>query len=403
MMERIVVVGGGQAGGQAVATLRREGFDGPLHLVAAEDHLPYERPPLSKEVLKGDKPPESCVIKSEEFYRKREVELHLGVAVTQIDGHRVALADGTGLPFDRLLLATGSELIRLDLPGADLPGVHYLRTWEDAVGIREELGEGSRLVVVGGGYIGLEVAAAGILGGAQVVVLEGSDEVMSRVVARPVGAMLRRFHAGRGVDVRTSTWVTAFEGDERVRAVRTRSGDRVEADVVVIGVGVRPSIALAERAGLTVADGIVVDAFGRTQDPAIFAAGDNAVAPCPSAGRAVRLESWQNAQFQAMAAARAMVGRTDKPHDMIPWFWSDQYELSIQMLGAPARWDELVVRGEPEVPRATVFYLEDDRVVAVNSLGTPKDIRPAKRLMEARTVVDRAALADAQVPLASLS
>ena len=400
-LNTIAVIGGGQAGGQVAATLRGRGFDGELHLFAGEPYAPYERPPLSKGVLTGDKAPESCLVKSESFYVDKEIELHLDEPVTDVDpGSRQLQTTQRTLGFDALFLCTGSKLITLNVPGADLENVHYVRSWDDTEALRPKLRDGARLTVVGGGYVGLEVAAAGRKKNMAVTVVEVADEILARVVDKSIGAVIRRYHEDSGVTILRKTQAVRFEGDRAVREVVTDADGRLETDVVVIGIGIQADDGLAKTMGLSVDDGIVVDAFGRTSAPGVFAAGDVTRQPNPHCDGLVRLESWQNAQFQAMAAAKAALGDTSRPHAMVPWFWSDQGTLNIQMLGAATAWDSVVFRGPKDALPTSAFSLRQGTIVGHCALNAHDDVRPAKRLIESKKPVDLQRLSDPSVPLA---
>ena len=396
-----VVVGGGQAGGRAVEALRGAGFDGRLVLLGAEPYRPYQRPPLSKGLLTGAADSEAAFLRPENYYVEQGVELRPGCRATALDpaAHRLTLDDGTTLAYDRLLLATGSRLRRLPVPGADLPGVHYLRDLDDARRLRAALGGAGPVVVIGGGYIGLEVAAAARTCGHAVTVLEAAEGLLRRQVAPALGDWMARLHAAQGVQVCPGAMVRALEGDERVTAVTCADGRRFPAATVVVGVGVVPETALAEAAGLAVDDGILVDACGRTSDPDIFAAGDVTRHPNPVLGRRVRLESWQNAELQAAAAGASMAGR-ETPYAQVPWFWTDQYDTNLQMLGLPETWDALIWRGDPaEATAFTLFYLQDGRVVGANAVNRGGDIAPARRMLDSGLRPDPAALGDPAVSL----
>ncbi len=398
-----VVIGAGQAGGRAVEAMRKEGFAGRIVLVGEETYVPYERPPLSKQFLSGDDGPEKTYLHDRGFYREQDIELRLGVRAVAIDprARYVQLANGDELAYDKLLITTGSRVRRLAIPGAELPGVFYLRDIEDALAIRARLSEGAALAVVGGGYIGLEVAAAARSRGCRVTVLEMEPVVMNRVVAPEIGRFFADVHREQGAEVRTGTTVSGFAGDGRINQVVCSDGTRLTADLVVIGIGIMPNTALAEAAGLTVDDGIVVDEFGRTSRPDIFAAGDVDRHYNPLLGRQLRLESWQNAQNQAIAVARVMCG-SDVAYAEVPWFWSDQYDLNLQMTGVAERWDQIVFRGDMEDRRFTAFYLLDGALVAANSVNLPRDVRYARKLIERKARVDADALADPAVPLKAL-
>ncbi len=400
----IVVVGAGQAGGWAARTLRDQGFEGRLVLLGEEAFPPYERPPLSKDVLLGKEPAAATYLWPETSFGELGIELRSGSRAAAIDrsAGAVLLEDGEAVGYDRLMLATGARVRRLAVPGADLPGVHYLRNIGDCEAIREELAEGDAdLLVIGGGWIGLEVAAAGRMLGAEVVVLEALERVCGRALTPDLADHVARIHRSRGVDIRLGTTVRELIGDERVTGARLADGTILPASLVVIGIGIVPNSELAAQAGLEVENGVVVDAFGRTSDPDIFAAGDVTNHPNDLLGRRIRLESWENAQNQAIAAARAMLGG-ETPYREVPWFWSDQYDVNIQLVGLPADWDRTVTRGDRAADRFIEFYVKGDRLEGAAALNNPRDIRFAKRLMQAEKSVDPAALTDPAVKLQTL-
>ncbi len=398
-----VVIGAGQAAGRAVEAMRGEGFEGRIVVVGTEDHLPYERPPLSKQLLTGEYEPERTYLHDQAFYDERRIELRLGTSALSIDreARTIDLSDGGTLNYDKLLLTTGARVRRLSSPGSDLPGIHYLRDISDALAIRTHFAEGASLVIVGGGYVGLEAAAVAASRGCRVTVLEMAPLVMNRVVAPDVSRFYEAVHRDHGVDIRTGAAVDGFTGDDRVEAVLCGDGASIPADFVVVGVGIEAEATLADAAGLPVDNGIVVDEYGRTEDSAIFAAGDVANHPNPLLGRRIRLESWQNAQNQAINTARAMCGKLES-YAEIPWFWSNQYDLNLQMVGLPETWDQLVVRGDMADHKFSVFYLADGRVVAANGVNSPRDVRVARMFIEQNICPDPAALGDPDTPLKSL-
>ena len=399
----IVVVGAGQAGGWTAKTLRDEGFEGRIVLIGAEPYPPYERPPLSKEVLLGKAPAESSYLWPTGAFDEWRVELRTGTTVTAIDraAGAVKLADGETVGYDKLMLATGGRVRKLPIDGGERDGVHYLRDIPDSAAIRADIGDGAKLVVVGGGWIGLEVAAAGRMLGADVVVLEALDRLCGRALTPDFSAHLCGIHRERGIDVRLGTSIEAVLGEGRVSGARLSDGTVLPASVVVIGIGLIPNVELAADAGLEVGDGVVVDALGRTSDPRIYAAGDVTNHPNDLLGRRVRLESWENAQNQAIAAARAMLGGA-APYAEIPWFWSDQYDVNIQLIGLPVAWDRTVTRGDRAENRFIEFYLKDGRIEGAAAINNPRDMRFARRLMRAGKVLDPAALADPGVKLQAL-
>ena len=401
--ETIVIVGAGQAGGRAAETLRAEDFAGRIVMVGEEAHPPYERPPLSKKVLLGEEEPESTYLHDGDYWREHHIELRLSVRAEAIDraAGRVVLGGGEALAYDRLLLVTGARARRLDLAGAAPGEVLYLRGMDDALALRARLVPGAAVVVVGGGYIGLEVAAAARQRECRVVVIEAQEVAMQRVVAPEIGRFLTEVHNAAGVDIRTGLGVTGLGGSEGARTVLCSDGAEVAAELVVVGVGAVPNVELAEAAGLEVDNGIVVDELGRTSDPRIFAAGDVTNHPNPLLGRRVRLESWQNAQNQAIAVARAMLG-AEEPYAEVPWFWSDQYDLNLQMVGLPVAWDRLVLRGDPANRQFSAFYLLGGKLVGANAINNARDIRPARQLIAEGRAVDAEVLADEEKPLRRL-
>jgi 3-phenylpropionate/trans-cinnamate dioxygenase ferredoxin reductase subunit len=397
-----VIVGAGLAGAKAAEALREEGFDGRVVLVGAEPERPYERPPLSKEYLRGESGREKAYVHPEAFYAEREIELRLATAVEAIDpgAHEVVLGDGR-LRYDRLLLATGAEPRRLVAAGAELDGVHQLRTFADADALRARLDAGGRVVVVGAGWIGSEVAASARQRGLEVTVIEPLSVPLERVLGPEVGAVYRDLHRERGVDLRLGTGVVAFEGDERVRSVRT-TGGAVDCDFVVVGVGVAPRVGLAQAAGLAVGDGILVDAALRTSAPDVFAAGDVASAEHPFLGRRIRVEHWANAIDQGAAAARSMLGQ-DVAYDRIPYFFSDQYDVGMEYAGHALGWDEVVLRGDPAGREFIAFWLADGRVVAGMNVNVWDVNEQIQGLIRSRRRVDPARLTDADAALGEIA
>ena len=402
----IVVVGTGQAGGWAAKTLRNEGYDGRVVLVGDERHPPYERPPLSKSVLAGQVGPETTHLFKPEAWDALALEVRSGERASAIEreAKELVLASGERIPYDTLILCTGGRARTLPIPGSDLPGVFTLRTIEDSLAIRRALdGSGKRLAVVGGGWIGLEVAATARAAGAEVTVIEAVSRLCARCVPVAVSEYLLSLHRTRGVDVILERSVAALtdDGDGTIRVVLD-DGRVLAADVVVVGVGLIANDELAREAGIACDGGILVDAQCRTSDPHVFAAGDVAVAPNPWAGRRVRLESWQNAQNQAIAAAKAALGR-EVSYEPLPWFWSDQYDLKLQIYGLPAPAHQVVIRGEPSSGNFVALYLDGDRVKAAVAANAPRDLRVARKLIEQGKSVRAADLADSAQALATFA
>lgn len=401
----IVILGAGQAGGRAAQALRQDGFEGKIVLVGEEAYVPYERPPLSKELMVGDGGLEKVQLHPEDWYGEQDIELRLGVNATAIDrdGKQVTLSDGSTLAYDKLLLTTGARVRELPVPGADLDGVFYIRTFDDTQRIRPRLGDGTKVVVIGGGFIGLEFAASAKKLGCTVTVLEATERLMGRSVAPEIGEWFLEMHRAKGVDVHLGAQVNGIEGDGKVERVDVKDQPAVEADIVVIGIGIIPNAEIAEAAGLEVDNGIVVDEFGRTSDPDIYAAGDVANQPNGFTGRRLRLESYQNAQDQGMAVARNMIADEPKPYEDSLWVWTDQHDVNLQMTGVPEKWDQLVYRGDPKSGSFVAFYLDEGRIVAVNTINAGREMRAAQRVMASGKSFTPEQLADESVKLLKLA
>jgi 3-phenylpropionate/trans-cinnamate dioxygenase ferredoxin reductase component len=403
MYEQIVIAGGGQAAVQTVDTLRRKGFAGKLTLVGEEPWLPYQRPPLSKKYLGGSLERERLLIRPAQFFTEHDVTALLGRRVTEVArrAHHVRLDDGLVLPYDALVLATGSRPRRLPVPGGELAGVHYLRTIADADTLRAAFTTGGRLIIIGGGYIGLEVAATARELGMEVTVLEMTARVMSRVTCPEVSAFYEAEHARHGVRIRCNETVRALHGDPRtgrVRAVLTEAGGEYAADVVIVGVGVAPADELARAAGLECENGIVTDAHCRTVDEAIYAAGDCASHLHRQYGRHLRLESVDNAFEQGTTIALNLLG-TATAHDKVPWFWSDQFDLKLIIVGIAQGYDTVIVRGTPATRSFSACYLRDGELIAIDTVNAPKDQMAARKLIPVHARPDPARLADPTVAL----
>ncbi|MGH6875812.1 MAG: NAD(P)/FAD-dependent oxidoreductase [Rhizomicrobium sp.] len=402
MSERIVIIGAGQAGAQAVATLRAEGFDGPLAIIGDERFPPYQRPPLSKAYLAGTFEGERLFLKPAAFYAEANCELILGVAATAIDrdARTIVLADGRVFAYDKLLIATGSRVRRIPVAGADLDGIFYLRGIADVDALRAAFAKGARLAVVGGGYIGLEVAAVAVRHGLEVTVFESLDRVMARAVSPEISAFYERVHREAGVRFQLRTGVEAFEGSERLAAVRA-GGASHPAELALVGIGIVPNVELAKDAGLACDDGIVVDHCAQTADPAIFAAGD-CTRHVGRDGALIRLESVQNAIDQAKHAALALLERPT-PYREVPWFWSDQYDLKLQIAGLAREGDELVRRGDTAARKFAVFHLRGGRVAAVEAVNAAPEYIVGRKLIAGGVSVAPARLADSSIPMKSMA
>lgn len=403
MTETYVVIGASLAGTRAVETLRTEGFDGRVVLVGAEHRLPYDRPPLSKDLILGGRTPEDIALRDPDYYHDNDIELLLGTRATRIDPHErhVRLDTGAVIRGDKVLICTGTAPRRPDIPGLDLDGVHFLRTVDDALAIRDGMQVAGSVVIVGGGLIGMELAAAAVTLGNDVTVLERDDALLRRALGSRVGDRLARWHRDRGVTVRTDADVTRIDGDHRVRRVHTADGAIVAADLVVIGIGVVPVDDLARGCGIEVGNGILVDEFGETSLPGVFAAGDVARGPNELIGGRIRLEHWQNAQNQGIAAARSMLGYREPFRD-VPWFWSDQGEINVQAAGRARADDTVIVRGDPEAMDFAQFHLRDGVVTAVIGVNRRRDVRTAMTMIDKRMRPDPALLADPSVDLRTL-
>jgi 3-phenylpropionate/trans-cinnamate dioxygenase ferredoxin reductase component len=398
-----VIVGGGLAGAKAAETLREEGFDGRLVLIGDEPERPYERPPLSKDYLRGDVA-EKPYVHAEAFYAEHEVELWSETRVTRLDpgARELALEDDRRLDYDRLLIATGAEPRRLDAPGAQLDGILYLRTVADSERIGERIDRGGRLVVVGSGWIGAEIAASARVKGCEVTMIEMGSLPLERVLGPEMGRIYLDLHRDHGVEFVPETTVERFEGQDAVERVVTRDGASIEADFVVVGIGVVPRTALAEAAGLRVDDGILVDERLESSVPGVFAAGDVASAQHPFYARRLRVEHWANALNQGPAAARAMLGQPVS-YDEIPYFFSDQYDSGMEYGGFAAEWDEVVFRGDVEAREFIAFWVAGGRVVAGLNMNVWDVNEPIRDLIRSREPVDAERLADTDVAIEELA
>jgi 3-phenylpropionate/trans-cinnamate dioxygenase ferredoxin reductase subunit len=404
MSETFVIVGAGVAGGGAAAALREEGFDGRVVLIGAEQQPPYERPPLSKEYLRGESSFERALFQPPDFYDENGVETRFGVRATRVDAAEkvVELDGGERVAYDRLLVATGGRNRRFRIPGMDLEGIYSLRTVADSDRIRAEISPGRRAVVVGMGFIGSEVAASLRQSGVDVVVVDRNEVPLRRVLGEEVGRVIEGIHRDNGTSMIFEDTVAAFEGVGRVERVTTSRGRRIECDFVVVGLGVEPVTDLLADTGAEIDNGVVVDEYLRTGVEGIYAAGDVANHYHPVFGRRIRVEHWQNALKQGPVVARNMLDK-DEPYDEIPWFWSDQYEHNLQYAGFHTEWDELVVRGSMEERNFVAFYRKDRRVLAAVAVNRGRDLRRSMPLIKAREPIDAARLCDLDVDLRALA
>jgi 3-phenylpropionate/trans-cinnamate dioxygenase ferredoxin reductase subunit len=394
-----VIVGAALAGAKTAEALREEGFEGRIVLVGQESELPYERPPLSKDYLRGESPREKARVHPDGFYEANDVELLTGTTVDQIDtaGRAAVLSTGERIAYDRLLLATGAEPRRLSLPGSDLDGIHYLRDLADADRLAGRLNEGGRVVVIGGGWIGAEVAASARQKGLEVTIVERADVPLERVLGREVGEVYAAVHRDHGVELVTGAALEGFEGAGRVERVALADGTTLAADFIVVGVGVSPRTKLAEQAGIAIDNGIVTDERLETSVPGVFAAGDVANAFHPFYQRHLRVEHWANALNQPATAARAMLGKPAS-YDRLPYFFSDQYEVGMEYHGYATAWDEVVFRGDLAAREFIAFWLEHGRVVAGMNVNVWDVGDSIKALIHSREAVDAERLRDADIP-----
>jgi 3-phenylpropionate/trans-cinnamate dioxygenase ferredoxin reductase subunit len=404
----IVVVGASHAGGEVAMRIRQGGFAGSIALLGAEPHLPYNRPPLSKTFLAGETSVDQLVIRSAESYAKAKIDFYPSTQVETIDrtAHRLHLASGNWFDYGRLVLATGGRPRRLTIPGADLKGLHYMRSIADVDALRPHFTAGARLVIVGGGYIGLEVAAVAVKHGLDVEIVEFAPRVLARVAGPELSAFYEAAHKTAGVKLRLSTGVDGFEpaaaNPDHVGAVRCGDGTLLAADLVLVAVGLVPNTELAARSGLEVGNGIKVDEYGHTSDPDIFAIGDCVEFPLPFRnGERWRLESVPSAVELARAAA-ATINGAPKPYNLVPWFWSDQYNLKLQSVGLAQGHDQVVIRPARTPEGFIAFYLKEGRMIAADCVNSILEFNAAKKLVADKISLDPTALGDPAVNLKSL-
>jgi 3-phenylpropionate/trans-cinnamate dioxygenase ferredoxin reductase component len=399
-----VIVGASLAGAWAAITLRDEGFDGRIVLIGEEPDPPYERPPLSKSYMRGEQAFEKTLVRPREFYPDHQIELRLGTRVERIDTDAREIVCGAGerIPYDAVLVATGGRNRRPPIPGRELEGVYSLRDRRDADAIRSAARAGGRAVVVGMGFIGSEVAASLRAAGVEVVGIDPFQAPLVRVLGEEIGNLVARVHQERGVRTIFGDTVVRFDGNGRVERVVTKSGEQIDCDFAVVGVGIEPATEVVAGTPIKIDNGIVVDEYCRTNVDGVFAAGDVANHFHPLFGRHLRVEHWQNAMKQGAAAARSMMGK-GTAYEELHWFWSDQYDVNIQYAGFHRTWDRLVFRGSVEERQFSAFYLNDGRVDAVVAFNRPKDVRMAMPLIRRRAVVDATRLSDPTVDLRTLA
>ncbi len=404
MIETCIVIGAGYAASQLAVSVRQHGWRGRILVIGDEPFYPYQRPSLSKNFLEGKEGREDILIRPVVDYEKYQIEFRLGTRVEMIDRayKSVVLQSGEVLHYDKLALCTGSRVRRVTIPGANLDGIHYLRHIRDAEHIQARAKKRCRAVIVGGGYLGLETAAALKTMGMEVIVLEMAPRILARVTAHQISEFFVRTHTRHGVIIKTGMAVTAFEGGKGVSHVVCANGSRFRADVIIIGVGVVPNVELAEAAGLKVCDGIEVDQYAITSDPDVVAAGDCTSHPNSFYQRSLRLESVPNAIAQAKSAAASICGKR-QPHNSLPWFWSEQYDVKLQIAGLNQDYDQVVLRGDESGGRDfSVFYLKNNRLIAADCINRPGEFMISKRLITRQIEVDKTLLSNENIAVKSL-
>jgi len=382
-MEELVVVGGGQAAIQCIASLRKEGYSGSITLVGEENYLPYQRPPLSKGFLSGSTGSDRLYLKKIEFFQENSIQLNLGVTANSIDRDNclVHLSNDKSIGYDKLVLATGSRVRKLKFPGSDLEGINYLRGIDDAESLKDGLIKSKNLVIVGAGYIGLEVAAVATEFNPKITVIEMADRVMNRTVDPIISDYYQELHSKNGVDFILNESLEKVDGDKAVEQVICSGGSSIQADILVIGAGVIPNIELAEESGLNCDNGISVNEYGQTEDSKIFACGDCTNHPNEKLNRRLRLESVHNAMEQSKAVATSVMGNRTA-YNQIPWFWSDQYDHKLQIVGLSGDHDEVLIRGNQEESKFMLFYLKGEELIAVDAVNNPKEFLICRKLVE---------------------
>jgi 3-phenylpropionate/trans-cinnamate dioxygenase ferredoxin reductase subunit len=401
MSEHCIIIGASHAAAQLASSLRQEGWEGKISIVGDEPYMPYHRPPLSKAFFVGEKAEDELLIRAANFYEKNNIDLLLGCRVSRIDrdAKKIILQDDAEIAYTKLAITTGARVRKIPFKGSELAGVFYMRDLNDVKQTHKFTGKGKSAVIIGGGYIGLETAASLRKIGMSVTVIEAMSRVLQRVTAPEVSAFYTRIHTEEGVDIRTDAGVDAITGEQHVDGVRLSDGTTIPADLVIIGVGVIPNIEIAEAAGLTIDNGIVVDEHARTNDHDILAAGDCTNHYNPIYQRKLRLESVQNATDQAKIAAKAICGKLEA-YNALPWFWSDQYDLKLQIAGLSQGFDQVIIRGDSENSRSfAAFYLCEGRLIAVDAINRPKEFMTTKRALSTGQTADPIKLADDSIDI----
>jgi len=402
-MNEIVVIGSGQAAIQAVMSLKRNEFTGSIKVIGEEDHLPYQRPPLSKDFLLEEYKPERVSLKKKEFYEENGVDLILGKRAESIDTilKEITLSDENKIRYDQLIIATGSRVRKLNVPGSDKKGIYYLRDLDDANALKQRLKKNKKMVIVGAGYIGLEVASVAASLGVEVTVIEMANRVMNRTVDPIISSYYQKLHESNGVKIHLDNGLKAFEGGDSVNAVLCSDGLMLEADLVVIGAGVLPNQEIAIEAGLECNNGIMVNEFGETSTAHVYACGDCTNHPNKGLNTRLRLESVHNAMEQSKTVANTIMGNKE-PYDQVPWFWSDQYDHKLQLVGISGDHDEVVMRGLEFEQKFLLFYLKNSELIAVNAINSSKEFLICRKLVANKVKISSDVIKDQSVNLNDL-
>ena len=402
-MNEIVVIGSGQAAIQTVMSLKRNKFTGSIKVIGEEDHLPYQRPPLSKDFLLEEYKPERVSLKKKEFYEENGVDLILGKRAESIDTilKEITLSDENRIRYDQLIIATGSRVRKLNVPGSDKKGVYYLRDLDDAKALKQRLKKNKKMVIVGAGYIGLEVASVAASLGVEVTVIEMANRVMNRTVDPMISSYYQKLHESHGVKIHLDNGLKAFEGGDSVNAVLCSDGLMLEAELVVIGAGVLPNQEIAIEAGLECNNGIMVNEFGETSTAHVYACGDCTNHPNKGLNTRLRLESVHNAMEQSKTVANTIMGNKE-PYDQVPWFWSDQYDHKLQLVGISGDHDEVVMRGLESEQKFLLFYLKNSELIAVNAINSSKEFLICRKLVANKVKISSDVIKDQSVNLNDL-
>ena len=402
-MNEIVIIGSGQAAIQAMMSLKRNEFTGSIKVIGEEDHLPYQRPPLSKDFLLEEYKPERVSLKKKEFYEENGVDLILGKRAESIDTilKEITLSDENKIHYNQLIIATGSRVRKLNVPGSDKKGLYYLRDLDDANALKQRLKKNKKMVIVGAGYIGLEVASVAASLGVEVTVIEMANRVMNRTVDPMISSYYQKLHESHGVKIHLDNGLKAFEGDDSVNAVLCSDGLMLEADLVVIGAGVLPNQEIAIEAGLECNNGIMVNEFGETSTGHVYACGDCTNHPNKGLNTRLRLESVHNAMEQSKTVANTIMGNKE-PYDQVPWFWSDQYDHKLQLVGISGDHDEVVMRGLESEQKFLLFYLKNSELIAVNAINSSKEFLICRKLVANKVKISSDVIKDQSVNLNDL-